>query len=224
MEETPQNKYLVPLAIIVAGGLVAAAIYFGGSTPATSAPSQDNNQTIEVAPVTEKDHILGSRDAELVIVEYSDTECPWCKIFHETMKEVMSTYGERVAWVYRHVPYHSLAPKEAEATECATELGGNQAFWKYVDKIFETTLSNDSLNPDELPKIAQEIGLDISTFNQCISSGRYAEIVKENIQDWINLKRGTPYSVILTQDGKQTVINGAESFATVKIKIDALLK
>ncbi|MDP3763535.1 MAG: thioredoxin domain-containing protein [bacterium] len=224
MEETPQNKYLVPLAIIVAGGLVAGAIYFGTSTPSTYVPDQSNNQTIEIAPVTEKDHILGSRDAELVIVEYSDTECPWCKIFHETMKEVMSTYGDRVAWVYRHVPYHSLAPKEAEATECANELGGDSAFWKYVDKIFETTLSNDGLSPDELPKIAQEIGLDVTTFNQCLSSGRYAEIVKENIQDWINLKRGTPYSVILTQDGKQTVINGAEPIENVKVKIDALLK
>lgn len=224
MEETSQNKYLVPLAIIVAGGLVAAAIYFGSSIPATYAPNQGNSQTIEIAPVTEKDHILGNRDAELVIVEYSDTECPWCKIFHETMKEVLSTYGDRVAWVYRHVPYHSLALKEAEATECVAELGGNQAFWKYVDKIFEITPSNDGLNPDELPKIAQEIGLDVATFNQCLSSGRYAEIVKENIQDWINLKRGTPYSVIFTKDGKQIVINGAEPLATVKIKIDALLK
>src|SRR3989344_8885608 len=150
VEETPQNKFLVPLAIIVAGGLVATAIYFGGSTPVTYAPDQSNSETIEIVPVTEKDHILGNRNAELVIVEYSDTECPFCKVFHNTMKEVISAYGGEVAWVYRHFPIaslHSKASKEAEATECAAELGGNNMFWKYIDRLFEITVSNDSLDP-----------------------------------------------------------------------------
>lgn len=219
-----ENKFLVPFTIVVAGGLIAGAIYFGTGTSATYVPGQSTTQTFKIAPVTEKDHYRGSRSAELVIIEYSDTECPWCKVFHNTMLEVLRSYGNRVAWVYRHVPYHSLAPKEAEATECAAELGGNQSFWNYVDKLFETTNSNDSLDSAELPKIALAIGLDLEAFNQCLSSGRHSELVKENLQDFIKFKMGTPYSVILTKDGTQTIINGAEPLATVKAKIDSLLK
>ena len=102
-------------------------------------------------PVTPADHILGNPNAEVFIVEYSDLECPFCKQFHKSMLEIMSEYGAegKVAWVYRHFPLdqlHSKARKEAEATECATELGGNDAFWEYTNKIFEITPSNNGLN------------------------------------------------------------------------------
>jgi len=144
MEPNQQNTFTIPLAIIVAGGLVAAAIYFGaGSSNPTPIANNTDTQAVDInlVSVTEKDHIIGDRNAELVIIEYSDTECPFCKTFHKTMKEVVQNYDGKVAWVYRHFPIaqlHSKASKEAEATECAAELGGNQAFWKYLDKIFET--------------------------------------------------------------------------------------
>ncbi|MDP2642212.1 MAG: DsbA family protein [bacterium] len=229
MEQSPQNKYLIPLAIVVAGGFVAVAIYFGGSTPRPSSGQATSPITeIDIAPVTEKDHILGSRGAELVIVEYSDTECPFCKVFHNTMKEVVGTYGGEVSWVYRHFPIaqlHTKASKEAEATECANELGGNQAFWKYIDKLFETTNSNDSLDPSELPKIAAVVGLDVTTFNTCLSSGKYTEFINKSVEEAVKAgARGTPYSVIISKDGTKTIVNGAEPLASVKIKIDALLK
>lgn len=226
MEQTPQNKYLIPLAIVAAGGLVAGAIYFGGSNqPTTNNPQPTTGAEVDIAPVTEKDHIVGSRNATIVIVEYSDTECSWCKIFHNTMKEVVSTYGNKVAWVYRHLPYHSLAPKEAEATECANELGGNQGFWNYLDKLLETTNSNDSLDLNELPKIAAAIGLNETAFNTCLSSGKYAEFIKKSIEEAMKAgARGTPYSVIIAQDGRRVVINGAEPFESIKAKIDELLK
>src|SRR6185436_7093141 len=84
---------------------------------------------VEMEPVTEKDHILGNPNAEVIMVEYSDLECPFCKEFHSTLRRVMNEYGKdgKVAWVYRHFPIDSLHPKarkEAEATECAAELGG----------------------------------------------------------------------------------------------------
>lgn len=228
MEQNQQNTFIIPLAIIIAGVFVAAAIYFGGSTSSPQAPQNNVDTEIDLVPVTEKDHILGSREASLVIVEYSDTECPFCKTFHNTMKEIVQTYDGKVAWVYRHFPIaqlHSKAPKEAEATECANELGGNQAFWKYLDKIFATTNSNDSLDPSELPKIATALGLDVTAFKTCLSSGRYTEFVKKSVEEAIKAGAlGTPYSVIVTKDGKKILINGAEPIAMVKAKIDDLLK
>lgn len=228
MEQNTQNKYLIPLSIVVAGTFVAGAIYFGGGSGGPI-PSPTNDQVqIDIASVKATDHIVGSRSADLIIVEYSDTECPFCKVFHSTMKGVINTYGDKVAWVYRHFPIaqlHSKAPKEAEATECANELGGNQAFWKYIDKLFETTNSNDSLDPSELPKIATAIGLDGAAFNTCLSSGKYAEFVTKSVEEAVKAgARGTPYSVIISKDGTKTIINGAEPLETVKSKIDALLK
>ena len=230
MEQNKQNTFLIPLAIIVAGGFVAAAIYFGtsSSNPTATINTDNQNTEIDLVPVTEKDHIIGSRNAALVIVEYSDTECPFCKTFQNTMKEIVQTYDGEVAWVYRHFPIaqlHTKAAKESEATECAAELGGNQAFWKYLDKIFETTNSNDTLDPSELPKIATAIGLDVIAFNTCLSSGKYAELVKKSVEEAIKAGAlGTPYSVIVTKDGQKVLINGAEPITMVKAKIDALLK
>lgn len=230
-EQNPLNKQLVPLSIVVAGGLIALAVYFGGSETGklpTNNAVDTETATIEIAPVTAKDHILGSRNAELVIVEYSDTECPFCKNFHNTMHQVVTDYDGKVAWVYRHFPIaqlHSKASNEAEATECAAELGGNQIFWRYIDKLFEITSSNDSLDPAELPKIATTVGLNEEAFKTCLSSGKYTEFITKSVEDSIKAgARGTPYSVIITKDDQKVIINGAEPTASVKAKIDALLK
>ncbi|MBI2065728.1 MAG: thioredoxin domain-containing protein [Candidatus Zambryskibacteria bacterium] len=225
-----QNKYLIPLAIVLAGGFIAGAIYFGGGSGnlTTRNTNTSSSDQIDIIPVAETDHVLGNRNANLMIVEYSDTECPFCKVFHNTMKEVLRSYGDQVAWVYRHFPItqlHSKAVKEAEATECAAELGGNQAFWNYTDRLFEITNSNDSLDPAELPRIATYVGLDETAFNACLSSGKYNEFVKNSVGEAVRAgARGTPYSVILAKDGRKVVINGAEPFENVKAKIDALLR
>ncbi|MDP2704790.1 MAG: thioredoxin domain-containing protein [bacterium] len=232
MEQSPLNKHLIPLAIIVAGGLVAGAIYFGGGSPSNLALNNrnplDRNDEVEITPVKDTDHILGSRNAALVIVEYSDTECPFCKTFHNTMKEVVNSYSGQVAWVYRHFPIaqlHTKAIKEAEATECAAELGGNQAFWSYLDKIFETTNSNDSLDLAQLPRLATAIGLNETDFNECLSSGRHNAAVLQSVEEAVKAgARGTPYSVIIAKNGEKVVINGAEPLVNIKTKIDALLK
>jgi protein-disulfide isomerase len=107
---------------------------------------------VDIRPVTEADHILGNPNAKIIIVEYSDLECPFCKQFHNTMHQIISNNPD-VAWVYRHYPIPQLHPKafhEAEATECAWEQGGNDAFWKYTDTIYKITPSNNGLDEKEL--------------------------------------------------------------------------
>ncbi|MEX0919394.1 MAG: DsbA family protein [Parcubacteria group bacterium] len=221
-----QNKLTLPLAIVVAGALIAVAIYLGGSS---GVPSPENiASAAEVAPLTNNDHILGDPNAPIVIVEYSDIECPFCKIFHNTMHQIVDEYEGQVAWVYRHFPIaqlHANATREAEATECVAELGGNTVFWNYLDTLFERTNSNDSLPLTELPSIAVELGLSESAFNECLSSGRHAEFVQNSIEEAVKAgARGTPYSVIMAKDGRQAIINGAEPLQSIKLKIDSLLQ
>src|SRR3989344_8831460 len=179
------NKLSIPVAIVIAGALIAGGIYLSSlkSANIVAVNNQQPQQVVQqtgdleqMKPVTAEDHIRGDINAPVKIVEYSDTECPFCKRFHNTMKQVVAEYGSQVAWVYRHFPLDSLhekARKEAEATECAAELGGNEKFWAYLDRLMEVTPSNDGLDSAELPKIAAYVCLDVTQFNTCLSSGKY---------------------------------------------------
>lgn len=107
----------------------------------------------QVRAVSSDDHILGNVSAKIIVIEYSDLECPFCKVFHNTMHQVVEKSNGDVAWVYRHYPIPQLHPKafrEAEATECAWEQKGNDGFWKYTDKLFEITPSNNGLDEAKL--------------------------------------------------------------------------
>lgn len=218
------QKFIVPIAIVIAGGLIAGAVYFSnGSAPkaavgtnnnlaelAKGAPSAAGAQALEakVAPLSSTDHIQGSKDAEVIIVEYSDTECPFCKRYHETLKRVFADYGKdgKVAWVYRHFPLdmHKKAPKEAEAQECANELGSSAAFWKYTDTIYTNTPSNDGLDPAKLYDFAKTVGLDAAAFKTCLDSGKYASKISEAKASGFEAgARGTPYTVFFVKNGNK---------------------
>lgn len=144
------------------------------------------------------------------------------------MENVIDYYDGKVAWVYRHYPIvqlHSRAPKEAEASECAWELGGNESFWRFANKLLETTGSNNTLDPVELPKIAEFAGVDVPSFDTCLSSGRYTSYINDSVNAAAKAGAlGTPYSVAISKNGDRAIINGAEPIEMVKSKIDALLK
>lgn len=236
--EPKDNPQMIPMAIVVAGALIAAAIFFSGSAsrPVSNSLTGTNSvtppvagDTADIAPITSADRIQGNLNAQVIAVEYSDLECPFCKVFHTTMRQIMSTYnGNQVAWVYRHFPIaqlHSKAPKEAEASECAFEQGGNTAFWNFINKVFDTTNSNNSLDPAQLPQIAASVGLDVNAFNTCLASGKYAQKISDAVAAAQKAgAQGTPYTVLISKGGQKVVVNGAEPFATVKAKIDSLLK
>lgn len=102
--------------------------------------AQASPELDKMKPVSAQDHIRGDANAPVKVVEYSDLDCPFCKQFHVTMNQVMEEYGKqgRVAWVFRHFPLEQLhpdAPRKAQASECMSELGGQQAFWNFVDKV-----------------------------------------------------------------------------------------
>src|SRR4029079_2594805 len=131
------------------------------------------------------------------------TECPYCKMFQPVMISIMQNYGKdaQVAWVYRHFPIaelHSKAPKEAEALECAAELGGNSKFWEYTNKIYEITPSDNGLDPSRRVSVAKDLGLSADKFKTCLDSGQYAARVNLDIQNAQELGAvGTPYSIVI---------------------------
>lgn len=234
MDEKQANPtYAVPGAILIAGLIVAGAIYYKGPTVpsdqlAGAGAAVEQGATLETVPaVSPADHLIGNPSAPITIIEYSDLECPFCKTFHQTMQEVIKTYPNEVAWVYRHFPLdqlHRQARPEAEATECAFELGGHEAFWALTDKIFEVTPSNDGLDLTTLPDLAAGVGLDKAAFAACQTSGRTKAAVETQYQEAIAAgARGTPFPVVITPDGKRLALQGAIPFAGMKQLVDSLL-
>src|SRR5688500_6917458 len=96
----------VQIAIVLAGGLIALAIYWGGNQPTlpsvATAPTLSVTPTPEInfRPVTASDHSRGAAQARVTIIEYSDLECPFCKQFHPTLAKVLQNYPNDVRWVY----------------------------------------------------------------------------------------------------------------------------
>ena len=225
------EKLSVPISIVIAGGLIAGALYYSSmKAPDQVTPPPSPTGSVSMRPVSGDDHILGNPNADVVIVEYSDTECPYCKQFHTTMQRLMSEYGStgKVAWVYRHFPIDSLHPKarkEAEATECANELGGVSKFWEYTNMVYSVTTSNNSLDPAQLPIIAKKVGLDVKEFNTCLESGKYASKVQADYDDAVAAGgQGTPHSILITKDGVKTAVQGARPYESMKATLDALLQ
>ncbi len=203
------------------------------ATVAPTAPSPNAQPPVAAAAGTVKpvdpktDHIRGDKNAKVFVIEYSDFECPFCKRHHPTMQQLVTDYGGKVAWVYRQYPlsFHQNAEKEAEATECAAELGGNDAFWKYTDKIFERTTSNGTgFALDALGPLAKEIGLNQQAFQKCLDSGKYAAKVAQDEQDGQSAGvNGTPGNIIWTKDGASQLVDGAVPLQSLKSVIDPLL-
>jgi protein-disulfide isomerase len=203
-----KNNFMIPASILLAGFLIAGGIYLSnkGNNPVPVNTNPTQNSDIVINPVSKTDHILGNPDAPVVIVEFSDTECPYCKMFQTTMQTVMNTYGKdgKVAWVYRYFPLdqlHSKSRNEAQAVECSSELGGSTAFWKYLDEVYSTTTSNDTLDPAKLPIIAKYAGLDVTKFNTCLASGKYANLIQADLEDGAKAgAQGTPYNVMILKN------------------------
>jgi protein-disulfide isomerase len=210
----------------------------GGYAPSPPAPSpQAQAQAPAAAPAGSKDappldarldHIRGNPKAAISVIEYSDFECPFCKRHAPTMAQVLSTYTDgSVNVVFRHfpLPFHQNAQKEAEASECVAELGGNDAFWSFHDKIFDRTTSNGlGFALDKLGPLAKEIGVDQAKFQACLDSGKYAQKVKDQAAGGAAAGiHGTPGTIVLNNATKKTAyVVGAVAFSSFQTAIESL--
>lgn len=235
-----KSNFSAPVAIVIAGALIAGAIYFVGARGngiVTAPPLKEkevagNTTELEnLSSITSADHIYGNPNALVKVVEYSDMECPFCARFHSTMRQVIDEYGEdgQVAWIYRHFPLesiHSKARKEAIASECAAELGGNDAFWKFTNRFFELTPSNNQTDLDTVfSQIVREIGFNENKFNSCLVSGKHDKRVQDDIDNAAATGgNGTPWSIIVTKSGKKYPLSGAQPYVAVKQLVELALQ
>jgi len=237
MEPTQQNSSpIIPVAIICGFAMIAIAIFFTNQGASNS--EQATNQTPGDIPeeltdgvarsVDETDYILGNPNAPIVMIEYSDYDCPFCKQFHNTMHQIMDEYGVtgRIAWVYRQFPLaelHPNSPKISEAALCVGDIGGNDAFWTFSDLIYDGRNLNQGTNVTKLMQYAENSGVERSQYSACMNEGRMKQVVEDSIRDGYDAgARGTPYTILLVGN-QQAVINGAQPYDVVKGIVENLI-
>lgn len=188
-----------------------------------------NQQNIPDQKLSNLDNRLGSDSARIVIVEYSDLDCPFCARFHPTMKQLVSEFPNDVAWVYRHFPLdnlHKNARLESIASECVAELSGQKAFWDFIDNAFAYTSSNIDNPTNMLSTFAEQSGVKRNDFINCLNNPEIAKIVKDNetlaIQSGAS---GTPFNVVIdTQTGATYSIPGAVDIESLRQLVKDLMK
>lgn len=143
-------------------------------------------------PVLKETPVRGPKDAKVVIVEYSDYECPYCQAGQADLDKMEAEFKGKIAFGYKDIPLpmHSLAQKAAEGTHCANEQG---KYWEFHDILFKTK----QLDVPQLKEHARTLKLDGAAFDKCLDSGATSEIVKATLSEGQALGvQGTPSFLI----------------------------
>jgi len=187
---------------------------------APNAPSPNGAAVADMKALADDDPFLGSEDAPVTIIEWSDYECPFCaKFYSQTLDQIKSQYVEtgKVKFVYRDFPlsFHPQAEPAAIAANCAGEQG---KYFEFHNKIFDNGGATGKSSID-YKKWVQEFGLDVATWEQCLNDpAQKAEIAKD-IQDGVSAGiQGTPGFLI-----NGNLVSGAQPFSVFQQVIEAEL-
>ncbi len=234
-------------AILIVGVLIAGAILLKGSkSTGLVVPTNNQDSAITLAPVNDKDHVLGNNNAKVTIVMYEDFQCPFCGAitgldlngeamgylkqsdpnWTPFMPEVLNyVKNGDVKFVYRD--YAFLGPESVKSAEAARCAGDQGKFWEYHDYLYSHQKGENKGNfaDANLKSFAKKIGLDSSSFDNCLDSGKYTQAISDAKTEGTKAGvTGTPKGFILKNGKIVSTIDGAEPLSMVKPKIDAALK
>ena len=157
-------------------------------TPAGPATCQEFTLPVEsrIPDIDEDDHVLGPEDAEITFIEYADFQCPACSGLHTLRDFLMERYGDRLRFVYRHLPLTSIHDKAfitAEATEAAAAQG---KFWEMHDLLYERQQEWSGMSQedvvDQLVEYAGELELDTEQFETALEEHTYRDEIEADFQ------------------------------------------
>lgn len=200
-------------AIIIAGVLIAGAILLKGNSPQQTPPAGTTLKAITLAPVNTEDRVLGNSQAKITMFLYEDYQCPFCgKFFSESETPIRDTYVKNgdIQLVYRDFPFLGTFVKpyvenndesihSAEAARCAADQG---KFWEYHDYLLSHQNGENQGNFSivNLKSFAKDLGLNTSTFSECIDSVKYQQAILDSKAEASTAGvTGTPKGFIVTK-------------------------
>jgi protein-disulfide isomerase len=190
-------------------------------TPATGSLTQD-----DIAKLTADTYIKGDKAAQIIWIEYSDLECPFCKRLHDSgaIKNLETKYGSKLAIAFKHypLPFHPTAMPAAQAAECVGEAGGSAKYFAFVESIFVKGTPSQAV----IDAAVKEIGLNAATIKTCVDSDKFKSRVDAHMSEGSSKfgVNGTPGNVLInTATGKYEVISGAQPEANFDAAITRLM-
>ncbi len=213
MSESKKLELTPSVAILIAGVIIAGAIVFVGKFPTPAQQGAEvggeNQASTNVSSPNPGEHIYGRADAPIVLIEYSDFQCPYCQRIHATLKKIVDESNGEIAWIYRHFPLDSIHPEarpSAVASECVVEQLGNNAFWTFADTVFA---DQKGMGAAQYKAIASQMGADPVRFASCLSGTAYdSKIEEQSTEAQINGGSGTPYTIVWSKNA-QVPLSGA---------------
>jgi protein-disulfide isomerase len=190
-------------------------------------PEIEDAEKLVVRPMNAEDHIKGSLNAPVHIILFSDPECPYCKEWHnDVLPRLMSKFGDDIAIAFRHrlVSRYEHSEREANAMECADVVGGNDAFWWYLDVLFRETPSDDRLPPEKLYDFASIAGLPLSEFSSCLDEKPRARRIARDVQEAAVAEIAvSPTAIIMLNDASRSVVVPTSRYGPIEASVSLLL-
>lgn len=226
-ERSGPNPYVIPMAILIAGALIAGSVVYTSS--GTRSPDTRNTAAVgKSAPVDVKTiagdaPFLGKPDAPVSVVEFGDFQCPFCgRFFKTTEREIIEKYVKtgKVKFAYRSFAF--LGPESEWAAEAAACANTEGKFWQYHDYLYthQNGENQGAFTKDNLKHFALQLGLDAARFNACLDQDTFLAAVKKDTEDGRALGvDGTPTTFI---NGR--ILAGAVPFAQFASVIDEELQ
>jgi protein-disulfide isomerase len=152
--------------------------------------TERNSKKLTIPVNIGSDHIRGSINAPITIVEYGDYECPYTGMAYPIIKEIMKQFGDQIYFVYRNFPLKDIHPHAQHAAEAAEAAAAQDKFWQMHDYLFE---HQKALDDNHLLEYAQKVGLDIDKFKKEISGHVYTPLINKSLKAGIDSGvEGTP--------------------------------
>jgi protein-disulfide isomerase len=141
-------------------------------------------------PDPERDHIRGSADGPIKLLEYGDYQCPFCGGAHAIVQEIQRRLGDDLLFAFRNFPLTNIHPHAEHAAEAAEAAGAQGNFWGMHDLLFE---NQGALQDEDLATYAAELGLDEARFIREVASSAYASRIREDFKSGVRAGvNGTP--------------------------------
>ena len=218
---------IIIAAIILAGSHLAYGVIISGKSSSSSVT------LFKGRAIDSTDLLTGNIKSKVVVVEYSDPECPFCAQLHPTINKLEEEYSSKISFAYRYFPLtqiHSHAFEESRAIHCVGKVSGAAKRAEYIDVMFAYKFNNQNmLLPTGMKEtFAKNLAVDQTAFASCMKDAESSDAITTSLQDGVTAGvQGTPATFVLYKGKKGyevvSLVDGARPYEYFKAVIDEAL-